>query len=177
MRAGPVRPSIHLGASLAASRHVCGMAGTVPGVWPCLATAIAAALGKPGRHQRAHAIRWLRLSLRQRWYAVAGAGAGIAALAGAMIIAWPGQPLPRGPGGCGLATCTATIPAPATGRAIAPRARRVHPAARPSPPATTRPPLAPPPATLRPAPTYSRLWPPGHRAHGRGHRPHATPTP
>jgi hypothetical protein len=61
-----------------------------------------ASAGNPGRHQRPPASRWLRLPPWQRWYAVAGAGAGAAALAGAMIMAWPGQQLSREPGGCGL---------------------------------------------------------------------------
>lgn len=148
-------------------------------------------IGRPGGRQHAQARRWLRLPwlrlpLRKRWYAALGAGTAVV-LAGALTIAWPDHAPPRAQGGCGLVTCTATVPSGGTARASTRTGRRADASTSPNRPASAapsaasaapRPAPAPSPSASAPSPSASasQAWPPGH-GRGHTHHPHATPTP
>ncbi len=64
-------------------------------------------MGNPGRHQARG--RWRAVLARHRWYAVFGAGAGTAALAGVVMISLPHHS-PSSNADCGRMTCAGTLP-------------------------------------------------------------------
>lgn len=138
-------------------------------------------MGNPGRHQatshrRPHG-RWRATVARHPRYALSGMSAGVAALAGVVMIALAGHSghsVHPGPGWCGLVSCGITLPSGSTTGSP----HRTQPARAPSPGTHTPMPQAAPAATPhRPRGRRVRQPPPApHRTRGHPTYP-AHPTP
>jgi hypothetical protein len=123
--------------------------------------------GAAPQHRATVRPRWMRPLARHRWHAAIAGMAGAAALASGAILLLPGPATRPAAGGCGLVTCTARLPAPASTEPSAgtTQAPAPPPASQPAQPGPSAPPASPSPTQQ--APHHGQARGLIHRRHGR----------
>lgn len=136
--------------------------------------------GAAPQHRATVRARWMLPLARHPWHAAIAAMAGAAALASGAILLLPGPATRPAAGGCGLVTCTARLPTPAStapsaGTAQAPALPAASQPTQPAQPGASAPRASPSPAQQ--APHHGQARGLVHRRHGHWARTATTRLP
>lgn len=124
--------------------------------------------GAAPQHRATVRLRWMRRLARHRWHAAIAGTAGALALASGAILLLPGPATRPAADGCGLVTCTARLPTPASTEPSAGTTQTPAPPPASQPPQPGQP--GPPAPSASPSPTQQA---PHHgQARGLVHRRH-----